>query len=200
MRGARRDAAEIAFDPTEATDYGMAVAITDSEFRLRAVSDHYCAMLQRSREEITNIDWRTIVHHDDLNLPQERQALLIAAGEPYTVSCRIRRGDGIWLQVDFLASRLERGVTRVPLIQSSARFRPIANPAPQFDALADGPVGDEAVLEYIQSMATELTKLAGGRRLSMVQHLLSMVSLEAAEELQRRLGAMAPPALFSRPN
>jgi PAS domain S-box-containing protein len=200
MRVGRRDAAEIAFAPTEATDFGMPVAITDSDFRLRTVSDYYCEMLQGSREEITNIDWRTIVHQDDLDLPQERQALLIAAGDPYEVSCRLRRKDGIWLQVDFLASRLERGAARVPLIQSSARFRPIANPAPQFEALADVPVGDEAVLEYIQSMATELTKLAAGHRLSMIQHLLSMVSLEAAEELQRRLGAMAPPAWFSKPN
>ena len=43
------------------------------------------------------------------------------------------------------------------------------------------------MLEYIQSMATELAKLAGKQRLTLLQHLLSMVSIEAAEELQHQL-------------
>jgi hypothetical protein len=196
MLGARREGV---FDTTRAADFGQPVAITDSAFRLRTVSDHYCEVLQRSREELANVDWRTIVHHDDLNVPQEKQAILIATGVPYEVSCRIRRGDGIWLRVDFLASRLDGGAGHLPLIQSNARFRPIAISTPR-EPLAEAPVGDEAVLEYIQSMATELTKLAERHRLSMVQHLLSMVSLEAAEELQRRLGALAQDTLFNKPN
>jgi PAS domain-containing protein len=172
----RREVVTEAFDPTVSPAFGKPTGLSGPDLRFRLVSDDYCAVLQRSREALLNVNWTSIIHPDDLAEPSAKQAILFATGEPYDVTCRIRRGDGRWVRGHFRASRTYAR-NGSPLIQSNGWFEPVPEQAQ--------PAQDQALVEYIQVATAELAKMADGQGLGLLGHLLSMASLEAAQELER---------------
>ena len=171
---------DVAFDPTVSPASGTPVTLTGADCRMHNVSDEYCTLLGRSRDDLLKATWPSIVHPDDLADPSAKQAILLARGEPYDVRCRIRRGDGSWLPLRFRASLVERWCG-VPLIQSNACLDLAAENASPAEE-----TGKAAAAEYIRTISGELAKLADRQGLKMLQHLLTMTSFEAAHELQKQ--------------
>ena len=188
MRSRSTRARAVRFDPTVGSPFGPPISMTDTASVFRLVSDEHCETLQRSREELLNIDWRNIVHPEDTEMPAYLQERLVANGEPYQVSARVRRGDGQWLQGRFYAARVEVGPRQTHFIQSSVMFdkpfEPLVLPADPVD------VSDTQAAEYIQSLTADLARLAGRKKLTTLHHLLSMASMEAAEQAQRQAGLL----------
>lgn len=176
----RRGFATGTFDPTLSPTFGTPASLTDSDNRFRLVSDEYCGILMRSREELMNIEWTSIVHPNDLADPAAKHAVLLATGEPYVVAGRVLSGDGRWLPMRFCVNRIERR-SQAPLVQTSACLVPSTGVEP-----ADEAKEPAAVAEYLQTISGELSKLAERHGLTLLQHLLSMASLEAAQEMQRQ--------------
>ena len=178
----------VAFDPTVGSPFGPPVCMTDTASVFRLVSDVHCETLQRSREELLNIDWRNIVHPEDAEMPTYLQERLVANGEPYEVSARLQRADGQWLQGRFYSARVEGGPHQTHFIQSSVMFdkpfEPLVLPSDPVD------VSDKQAAEYIQSLTADLARLAGRKNLTTLHHLLSMASMEAAEHAQRQAGLL----------
>ena len=189
MQNCRKPPRDVSFDPTVATNLGPPINMAGADFRIVNITDDYCTILQRSREELINTEWRDLLHPDDAADQTDKQAILLATGQPYEVSSRTRRGDGLWIRGYCRASLVQNSGGRPPLIQCNARFEPVVTPP---SLVPWQPTGPTATTEYIQFIATELAKIAGQERLTMLQHLLSMVSVEAAEELQRRIFNIGP--------
>lgn len=179
------------FDPTVSPGFGRPVTLTGADCKVRNVSDDYCKLLKRSREELINIEWPDIVHPDDVAEPSSKQAIMLSTGEPYDVRCRVLRGDGVWVRIRYRASLVTRP-TGAAMIQSNAGFEL----SPSADTVAEEK-RKAASAEYIQIIAGELAKVAAREKMTLLQHLLTMASLEAAEEMARRfpglLGADIPP-------
>ena len=180
MSFAKKSVYRSMFDPTITTS-AAPISVSGADFRFYLISDGNCEALQRSRAEMLDSEWRAIVHPDDITDPSNKQARMLATGEPYDVTCRVLRADGRWLLGQFHVRRIEGRYGLPSLVQTSARFEelPALQPVPAIDPTM-------ALVEYLQTFATELAGLAGKHELDTLKYLLSMVSLEAAEHLQRK--------------
>ena len=177
------------FDPTVDNRFGPPASLVDADGRRLIVSDQLAELLRRSKSDLLGMPWQSITHSDDLQNSLESRRRMAESGQPYQAVWRLMRGDGTWIKANVYASRIIDPRTGTFYFQGN--FQLVDTAADSQALIADQ--SRFACAEYIKAVTLELAELAGRNRLQFLQHLLSMASTEAAQQLEKQLSPGGPP-------